>query len=76
MDSFPRTTKCNQGRVQLIYSLWVCTRVPILLGPETEVKQITSEIITQSRRANSVCIYQEERESQFEYILESNFPQS
>ena len=76
MDSFPRATKYNQGRVQLIYSLWVCTRVPILQGPETEVKQITSEIITQSRRANSVCIYQEERESQFEYILESNFPQS
>ena len=69
MDYFPRATKYYQGRVQLIYSLWVCTRVPLLYGPETEVKQITSEIIMQSRRANSVSIYQEERDSQFEYIF-------
>ena len=48
VDSYSRATKCNQGRVPLIYSLWGFTGVLILLGPETEVKQITSEIITQS----------------------------
>ena len=68
MHSFLRANKYNQGRVQLIYSLWVCTRVPILQGPETEVKRITNEIITQSRRANSVSTKQEVRESPFEYI--------
>ena len=41
-----------------------------LLGPETEVKQITSEIITQCRRVNSVSTYRKEvRESLFEYIF-------
>ena len=68
MDSFPRATKYNQGRVQLTYSLWVCTRVPLIQGPETDVKRITNEIITQSRRANSVSTWQEVRESPFEYI--------
>ena len=69
VDYFSRATKCNHGRIPLIYSLWGCTGVPILLGPETEVKRITSEIITQCRRVNSVSTYQEVRESQFEYIF-------
>ena len=68
VDSFFRATKYNQGRVALIYSLWGCTGVPIFLGPETEVKRITSEI-TQSRRANLVSTYQEVPESRFEYIF-------
>ena len=65
VDSFPMAPKCNQGGVPLIYPMWGCTSVPILLGPETEVKPITSEKITQSRRANSVS----------SHFLESNLPQ-
>ena len=68
MHSFLRANEYKQGRIQLIYSLWACTRVPLLQGPETEVKRITNEIITQSRRANSVSTQQEVRESPFEYI--------
>ena len=71
MNPFPRATTYNKGRVPLIYPLWGCTRVLILLGPETEVKRITSEIKTQSRRANFefVSTELEVRENQIEYIF-------
>ena len=69
MNPFPRATTYNKGRVPLIYPLWGCTRVLILLGPETEVKRITSEIKTQSRRANFVSTEQEVRENQIKYIF-------
>ena len=68
-NPFPRATTYNKVRVPLIYPLWECTRLPILLGPETEVKRITSEIKTQSRRANFVSTEQEVRENQIAYIF-------
>ena len=49
VDSFLRATTYNQGRVSVIYPCGA-----VFLEPETEIKRITSEIITQFRRANSV----------------------
>ena len=48
VDSFLRATTYNQGRVSVIYPCGA-----VFLEPETEIKRITSEIITQFRSASA-----------------------
>ena len=66
--------KYNQDRVPLIYSLWGCTRVPIFLGPETEVKRIACKILAQSRRASQYIAKSAGKSNRINF-LGGNFPQ-
>ena len=76
VDFFPVAAKYNQDRVPLIYSLWGCTRVPIFLGPETEVKRIACKINLRNPDAQTKSVYSKKcgkiKSNQF---LGGNFPQ-